>query len=141
MFLAELFSSGAIGTILKKMVPWLIGLGIMIGSIYFGYEYISTMKEQVTATQAALSTLKEQNEQIKAANVAIVADMKGVKELTDNFNTRLLAIRSNSNALTNVVSSTKFKTTVTTDVKASQDQLNQSFNDYYTKLNGVTNGQ
>lgn len=135
-----LFSGGLVA-ILKRLAPWFIGVGIIVGTLYFGYEYIATMKAQVTATQAALKAVQEQNDQIKVANAAIVADMKGVKELTDTFNTRLLAIRSNANVLSNAVSSPKFKATVTTDVKASQVQLNQTFNDYFDKLNGVTNAQ
>lgn len=136
-----LFAGSTIKEVLKKIFPWLVGVGMIAGALYFGYEYIATMKAQVTATQEALTAVKEQNEQIKAANVAIVADMKGVKELTETFNARLLTIRTNSNVLTNTVSSTKFKTTATTDVKASQAQLNQSFNDYFTKMNGATNDQ
>ncbi len=141
MFLLKLLSSGVVGPFLKKFLPWFLGIGAIVGVLYFGYHYLENMKSEVEATKADLVAVKAQNEQIKAANAAIAEDMKGVKELTDSFNTQLTTIRANSSVLTNVVSSPKFKTTVSTDVKASQEQLNKSFNDYFTKLNGVTHGQ
>jgi hypothetical protein len=125
----------------SKMLPTLIVVGVIGGVTYFGYTYLETMKATVEATKKQTEVQQEQLEEIKKANAAIAEDMKGVKELTDKFNSQLGAIRSNQNTLTNAVTSQKFKGDVTANVPAAQESLNQSFNKLFKDINGVTNAK
>lgn len=139
MIIVEWIASLFGGSFLKKGLPILLVLGALGGGIWWATSYIRTMKEQIDSNKEIIAALKTQNDQIKAANETLAADMKSVKELTDAFNTQLVTIRANANALSNVVNSSKFKTQVTSNVKESQVQLNKSFNDYFDKLNASTN--
>jgi predicted DNA repair protein MutK len=140
MFLLEWFASNTIGKYLKQFLPWIIGIGLILGGVFFLYSYLENMKATVESNKAIIASLQEQNTQIKAANEVLASDIKSIKELNDTFNVQLTNIRANANALSNVVNSSKFKTQVTSNVKDSQNQLNKSFNDYFDKLNTATKG-
>ena len=122
---------------LNRFLPTII----IVALAYFGYSYLQAMQATVEATKQQSVLLQEQLVEIKAANKAIAEDMKGVKELTDTFNTQLTHIRSNQNQLTNVVRSQKFKGDVANNVPAAQESLNQSFNKMFSNINGVTNAK
>lgn len=134
-----MFSQSSIYPKLLKMLPTLIIIAVLGGLAYFGFSYMQGMRATLEATKEQSDLLKSQLTEIKAANQAIAEDMKGVKELSDQFNTQLTTIRSNQNALRNVVTSPTFKASVTTNVPAAQDNLNQSFNKMFTNINGATN--
>lgn len=132
------FSTVGVASRLAKFVPHLLIIAAFIAMGYFGWNYLDNMKATVVATKDEIIQLKSQNDEIRQANIAIAEDMKGVKTLTENFNQKVITIRTNTHTITNTVSSPEFTTLVQVDPIKAQLELNDTFNSYFNEINSVT---
>jgi hypothetical protein len=116
---------------LLKTAPYLTIAMALVAAGTFAVTYLKTMKEEVKA-------LKVQNTQIIKANQSITDTMVGVKKLTENYQEKVIEIRTNTHTITNKVTSKEFKEKVITSTPKAEKELNDTINGVFAEINGET---
>ena len=116
---------------LLKTAPYLTIASALVAAGYFGYTYLENMRLEVAA-------LKTQNTQIIKANQSITDTMAGVKQLSENYNQKVIEIRTNTHTITNKVTSKEFQEKVISDTPEAEKELNQTINGMFDTINGET---
>jgi hypothetical protein len=116
---------------LLKTAPYLTIAMALVAAGTFAVTYLKTMKEEVEA-------LKVQNTQIIKANESITDTMVGVKKLTENYQEKVIEIRTNTHTITNKVTSKEFKEKVITSTPKAEKELNDTINGVFAEINGET---
>lgn len=129
------FSKAGVVERLLKTAPY-ISIALVITSIgYFGWMYLITLRESAKATKDQVVELQKQNLAILDVNKEISATMKGVKDLTENYQNKVITIRSNTHTITNTIKSPEFKESSLLEPSKAQETLNESFNQVFQSIN------
>lgn len=118
-----------------KHYPKLALLGAISGVLYYGYNFMETQHAQLKALQESVVELKTQNQAIRDANQAIVADMQAVKQGMETYQDRLIEIREQSRVLSQQFANEKFRKELQSNIKAAEKDFNGFFNQYMESFN------
>jgi hypothetical protein len=111
---------------------YLILLSLLYGCGYYAVTYLKNIREEV-------SELKTQNSSIVKANESISNDMKGVKTLTENYQQKIIEIRTNTHTITQVTASPQFHDDALHNTDQAATELNAVINNLFVEINGETN--
>ncbi len=119
--------------------PKLALAGVMTASGHYVKTYFDAIHAQIDSTKEHIVELKKQNDYIQQANEAMVEDMRGIKLLTEKYQSRVQSIRSESKVLQKNFESEKFTKLIQEDAPKAEQKFNSDFNQYLNNLNELTN--
>lgn len=123
---------------IAKVVRYLVVSLIVFGGVYYLYTKLELQAKQIAVLTEYVETVKKQNEMIVAANQAITADMKVIKEGIETFNSNITSIKESTSRLSKQLQDPNFRKMLKEEISKAQAEYNRMFNDYLKSINDDT---
>jgi len=123
---------------MAKVIRYLIVTLLVLGGVYYLYYKLELQAKQIAVLTEYVETVKKQNDLIVAANQAITADMKVIKEGVETFNSNISSIKETTSRLSKQLQDPNFRKMLKEEISKAQTEYNRMFNDYLKSINDDT---
>lgn len=123
---------------MAKVIRYLVVSLLVFGGVYYLYTKLELQAQQIKILTEYVDTVKKQNEMIVAANQAITADMKVIKEGIETFNSNITSIKESTSRLSKQLQDPNFRKMLKEEISKAQTEYNRMFNDYLKSINDDT---
>lgn len=121
-----------------KYIRYLLAIAVVVGTGYYLVTKLKLQSQQIEVLTEYVETVKKQNDMIVAANEAITADMKVIKEGIETYNSNIAGIKDSASRLSRQLNDLNFRKMLKEEISKAQTEYNRMYNDYLKSINDDT---